>query len=251
VASGITVTRNLLKRPLYQARAHRLIPLGVDVAAFRPNPRQGAEVRRLLGWDAGGPPVVGYLGRLVPEKGVQMLTRVLDRLATPWRALFVGTGPLEPWLKRWARRYGDRVRICADVRHEGVPGYLNAMDVLCAPSQTFPNWREQFGRMLIEAFACGLPVIGSDSGEIPNVLEDTGVVVGERDEEKWCSELGRLLESEGARRELAAHGLERARTTFTWKVVARQHIEFFEEILEARRRQLPPSNKFAECIPCG
>jgi glycosyltransferase involved in cell wall biosynthesis len=248
VASGFSVLSNRIMRPLYQARAHRLIPLGVDVNAFRPDPRRGAEVRRSLWWDADGPPVVGFLGRLVPEKGVQMLTRVLDRLATPWRALFVGTGPLESWLRRWARRHGDRIRICKDVCHESVPGYLNAMDVLCAPSQTFPNWREQFGRMLIEAFACGVPVVGSDSGEIPNVLEDTGVVVGEKDEEGWCSALGRLLDSEGSRRELAARGLERARTTYSWTVVARQHIEFFEEVLDSRGRRLPPTNKFAECI---
>ena len=52
------------------------------------------------------------------------------------------------------------------------------MDVMCAPSQTTPKWREQFGRMLIEAFASGVPVVGSDSGEIPFVIDEAGVLVG-------------------------------------------------------------------------
>ena len=67
------------------------------------------------------------------------------------------------------------------------------MDILVAPSQTVSNWREQFGRMLIEAFACGVPVIGSDSGEIPYVIQDAGVVVGEKDELGWIAAIAELL----------------------------------------------------------
>ena len=60
------------------------------------------------------------------------------------------------------------------VAHDDVPEYLNAMDLLCAPSQTTARWREQFGRMLIEAMACGVPVVASRSGEIPYVVGDAG-----------------------------------------------------------------------------
>src|SRR5438067_8502743 len=136
--------------------------------------------------------------------------RVLDQLTTPWRALFVGDGQMEGALRQWASRHGECVRVTTGVRHAEVPRYLNAMDVLCAPSQTTPHWREQFGRMLVEAFACGVPVIGSDSGEIPHVLGDCGVVVGEADEAAWCKALAGLLESPTRRHQLAAQGLDHA-----------------------------------------
>jgi glycosyltransferase involved in cell wall biosynthesis len=141
---------------------------------------------------------------------------------------------MEPELRRWASRHGDRVRICTDVHHEEVPQYLNATDVLCLPSQTAPHWREQFGRVLIEAFACGVPVIGSSSGEIPHVLRNTGVVVHERDETAWGEAIADLLSNPSRRKELAEQGLERAHQEFTWPVVASQYLDFFEQLLDDR-----------------
>ncbi len=212
----------------------RVIPHGVDINHFYPAPAAGLQIRRSLGWEKQGPPVIGYLGRLVPEKGLDLLTGVLDKLETPWRAMFVGTGPMETALRTWAERHRDRVQICTTVKHNDVPQYLNAMDILCAPSQTMPNWREQFGRMLVEAFACGVPVIGSDSGEIPCVIQDAGVIVGEKDEPGWIQAISDLLESPSRRQELAAKGLERSHTLYAWPVVARQHLEFFTELLDSK-----------------
>ncbi len=230
ICSGKKVAEVLLSRPGYARRPHRLIPLGVDLGMFRPDPSAGAAVRQALGWTEPGPPVVGYLGRFSPEKGVSLLTRALDALRTSWRALFVGAGPLEGELRDWATRHPDRVRICTTVTHGQVPPYLCAMDVLTAPSQTTRTWREQFGRMLIEGMACGVPVVGSDSGEIPNVLEGVGEVISERDEAAWTRVLSDLLESPARRADLAARG----RATcgrFSWDEVARQHLEFFDELV--------------------
>ncbi len=70
---GRTVVETLGDREIYRARPHRVIPLGVDGERFRPDQAAGAEVRRSLGWGNDGPPVVGYLGRFVPEKGVGLL----------------------------------------------------------------------------------------------------------------------------------------------------------------------------------
>jgi glycosyltransferase involved in cell wall biosynthesis len=208
----------------------RIIPPGVDVDSFMPQPATRAALFRRYGW-TDGPPVVGFLGRFVEQKGCRFLTRVLDRLNRPWRAILVGSGPLEADLRAWSRAYGDRVQLETMVRHDEVPAYLNAMDVLCAPSQTTAHWREQFGRMLIEAFACGVPVVASDSGEIPHVIGDDGLVVGERDLEGWLAALARLLSDPAARADLARRGRERAVTRFAWPIVARQHLEFFEEII--------------------
>ncbi|WP_164008134.1 glycosyltransferase family 4 protein [Pyxidicoccus trucidator] len=234
VAWGETVKENLLSRPGYAQRPARFIPMGVDVDLFRPDRASGAEVLRELGWETSGPPVVGYLGRFVPEKGVPLLMEALERLTTPWRALFVGGGPMEGALRDWASRQGDRVRVLTGVPHGGVPRVLNAMDMLCAPSQTTPKWKEQFGRMLAEGFACGVPVLGSDSGEVPRTVGDAGLVLPEASPPAWTTALAALLESPERRRELSERGRERAVTRFAWPVVARAHLDFFSETLDRK-----------------
>lgn len=233
ICSGGTVAKTLEHRPGYD-KPMRLIPLGVDIDYFYPNPEAGMKTRHALGWNEPDAPVIGYLGRLVPEKGLHLLMRTLDNLQTPYRAIFVGTGPMETQLRTWAAKYPNRIRVCTDVKHNEVPQYLNAMDILCAPSQTGKNWREQFGRMLIEAFACGVPVVGSDSGEIPYVIKDAGIVVGEKDEQGWVVALSNLLDSPSQRQELAAKGLYQAHTFYTWSVVAKQYLDFFNELVANR-----------------
>src|SRR5262245_11281016 len=233
VAFGRTSREIVVERAPADTPVRTIAP-GVDVERFAPDPKARARLLQKLGWND-GVAVVGFLGRFVPEKGCVFLTRVLDRLERPWRAIFVGSGPLESELRKWAGQYGDRVRIETGVAHGGVAEYLNARDLLCAPSQTTARWREQFGRMLIEALACGVPVIASDSGEIPDVLADAGVVVGEGDEQAWTRTLGELLGDTARLRQLSRRGRQMAVERFAWHVIARQHVEFFDEIVDLRR----------------
>ena len=235
ICSGQLVAENLKARPGYAGLPMAQIPLGTDMSKFRPDSSRGEEVRRRLGWDGAGPPVVGYLGRFVAEKGLALMQRALDQVRSPWRALFVGAGPLEGSLRKWAERHGDRVRICNGVVHDQVPGYLNAMDIMCAPSQTTPGWKEQFGRMLVEAFASGVAVVGSDSGEIPYVIRDSGIVVGEKDEEGWSRAIAELVENRAARLEFSARGVARASDEFAWPIVARRYLDFFDAVAAGGR----------------
>jgi glycosyltransferase involved in cell wall biosynthesis len=110
------------------------------------------------------------------------------------------------------------------------------MDLMVAPSQTMKNWREQFGRMIIEAFACGVPVVGSDSGEIPYVIGDAGKVVAEADVEGWANTVGELLDSPAARQELRQRGLDRA-SKYSVSTIAQQYREYYSW-LAARPSQL-------------
>lgn len=217
----------------YGDKPHCAMPLGVDTERFRPDKAAGEAVRARLGWDKSSEaaPVIGFVGRFVPEKGLPMLMRVLDRLHSPWRALFLGGGPMEPRLRAWASAHADRVRIMA-AAHDDVPAYLNAMDLLCAPSQTTPSWREIFGRMLIEAFACGVAVAAADSGEIPNVISDAGVIIAERDEDAWVSAVDSLLADPESRSDLGARGRHRACAHYGWPSVAKRHIDFFSQLLD-------------------
>lgn len=235
IAFGKTVEEALVPRARYSTLRRRVIPLGVDLGRFYPDGSARERIRGQMGWGTDGPAVIGYLGRFVSEKGLGVLTDALDRVRRPWRALFVGAGPLEQSLREWAARYPGTARIVTGVKHAEVPAYLNAMDVLCAPSQTTPRWREQLGRMLIEAFACGVAVVCSRSGEIPHVVGDAGLVVGEKDGAEWAASITSLIEETALRSELASRGLERARARYAWPVVAREHLDFFDEIIEAGR----------------
>jgi glycosyltransferase involved in cell wall biosynthesis len=217
----------------YAAKPHRVIPLGVDVEHFQHNASARRRIRERLDWND-EIPVIGYLGRFVAEKGLPLLMRALDAVETPWRAMFVGGGPMERQLRDWAAHHGDRVRVVTGVPHDAVPAHLSAMDVLCAPSQTGRRWREQQGRMIIEAFATGVPVISSDSGEIPHVVADAGIVLPESSLDKWTHAIATLLSSPERRRELSERGLERAHRVYSWPVIARAHIALFDEILDTR-----------------
>jgi glycosyltransferase involved in cell wall biosynthesis len=246
VAAGHSVEKTLCGRTGYADKPRRVISLGVDTVQFRPDPAAGSTIRGTLGWLLHGPPVVGFLGRFVPEKGIGVLTAALDALTTEWRAHFVGGGSLLSELRSWASKYQpDRVRIVTGVAHDEVSSYLNAMDVLAAPSQTTTRWKEQFGRMLIEAMACGVPVVGSDSGEIPYVIGDVGEVVRESSVSDWTRSLGALLESSSRRAAMARAGRDRVEEAFAWPVIARQHLEFLDMILDgtagprAHSRELP------------
>ncbi|HET7221146.1 MAG TPA: glycosyltransferase family 4 protein [Vicinamibacterales bacterium] len=230
VAFGETVHAAQRSKPFYASKPSRIIPPGVDVVRYRPDSRARRDIRVGLGWDD-SIPVVGYLGRFVPEKGLSLLMRALKALETPWRALFIGGGSMETDLRAFAGRHPGRVQVLTDVVHDAVPAHLNAMDLLCAPSQTTARWREQFGRMLIEAMACGIPIVASDSGEIPHVVGDAAIVVAEGAAEKWTGAIAALLGDHARRRELSLRGQARANERYAWPVVARAHLAFFEELM--------------------
>jgi glycosyltransferase involved in cell wall biosynthesis len=234
IAFGRTVEETLAERPGYRDCPHAVIPPGVDLDRFRPDQEARHRIRERLGWAENGPPVVGYLGRFIEAKGLRVMMGALGAIPTGWRALFVGGGEMEGDLHDWARPHGDAVRVVTGVPHGEVPDWLNAMDVLVAPSLTTPRWREQFGRMLVEAMACGIPVIASDSGEIPHVVGSAGRIVAEGDAMALRAALADCISDPAARGRLGEQGLDRARTEFALPVVARRHLDFFRTLAERR-----------------
>ena len=233
IAFGNTVHETQMGRSGYAQVPSRIIPPGVDTQLFTPSADARQRIRAERGWDD-GVAVIGFAGRFVPEKGLAVLIDALKRLTRPWRALFVGGGPDVPLLEALSAAYPGRVSIAKGIAHEEMPAYFNAMDILCAPSQTTARWREQFGRMLIEAMACGVPIAASRSGEIPHVVHDAAILLPEQNAAEWTAALDRLIGDPGLRREMADRGLRRARTEFAWGVVARRHLAFFEETAARR-----------------
>ena len=188
-----------------------VLPLAIDPDVYRPAPDAGAARRELLGDAPADTPLLGYLGRLVPEKGLATLVRAVGLLGdVPWRLAVVGAGPMEATLRALAADAGvaDRVAFAGFVPHVQAPRVLSAFDALVLPSETQPNWKEQFGRVVLEAMACGTMVVGSDSGEIPVLIGDTGggVTFPERDPAALAAALRRVVTDADLRRRLADAG---------------------------------------------
>ncbi len=150
---------------------------------------------------------VGYAGRLVESKGLADLLAAVRRLAEPVELLLSGDGPLKDEL-RGQRIPGSSVRVLDTLRHAEMPSAYAQMDVLVLPSRTTPTWSEQFGRVIAEALSCGVPVIGSSSGSIPQLLELTGggLVFAEGDVGALAGALDRLRGDPALRERLAAAG---------------------------------------------
>jgi glycosyltransferase involved in cell wall biosynthesis len=209
VAGGHLVYDAMIRRG-YAAAKGQVITLAVDVSAFQPATSE--EKSRLVRELGITPPVIAFTGRLTAAKGVSILREALDRLPSDlqWSLLVLGSGPEEQNLRRWAaERHPNRRIHIGLARHEDMPRTLAAADIMVAPSQTMPNWREQFGRMTIEAFASGVATIGSDSGEIPSVIGDAGLVVPEKDVAGWSNAIQLLLQDRMLRQTLVTRGLKR------------------------------------------
>jgi glycosyltransferase involved in cell wall biosynthesis len=173
-----------------------------------------------------GPPTIGFIARLVEEKGVFWLLDALSQMQGEWRLHVIGSGPLENDAKRRAEQLGLAGRIVWEngVPSTRIPERLRTFSVLAQPSLTRRHWKEQFGRTLMEAMACGVPVVGSSSGEIPNVIGDAGVVVPEGDPNSLRVGIERVLGDASLRRELAQRGRRRVLDCFTHARIAEQTV---------------------------
>jgi glycosyltransferase involved in cell wall biosynthesis len=195
---------------------------GVDPDIFAPPARR----------DAGRGLVIGYAGRLVPEKGIDLLVRAAARLPGAWQLAIAGEGPERIALAALAKELGVQEHVFFDgwLPAGRMPAYLQQLDVLVLPSRTQPNWKEQFGRVLIEAMACQVAVVGSDSGEIPHVIGDAGLIFPEEDVDALSARL-MLLQDREPRLKFGRAGRERVLDSYTQAQIAARTVEVYREML--------------------
>ncbi len=177
--------------------------------------------------------VAGYIGRLVESKGVHLLIRAIAKLPGHVRGLIVGRGPAREPLEALARDLGlsRRISFLSAVPYAEVPGIMRSMDVLVLPSLATTHWIEQFGRVLIEAMACGTPVVASRLGEIPEVLGGGGVLFEAGDQSALVARLTGLSANARECSGLASLGRQRAEEYFSAPVVARMMYSTFSSCL--------------------
>lgn len=183
-------------------------------------------------------PVIGYIGRVVKEKGVDMLIDAVAKIQPRPTVRIIGAGDQRVELELRAERLGirDRIRFEGAMPPARVPEVLRQLDILVLPSRTRANWKEQFGRILIEAMACEVAVVGSDSGEIPNVIGDAGLVFPEGDIESLADALRGLVLDADALRATQQAGRKRVLEEFTQAQVAHQTWQLYRRILDGDRQ---------------
>ncbi|MEO0490635.1 MAG: hormogonium polysaccharide biosynthesis glycosyltransferase HpsO [Cyanobacteria bacterium J06659_2] len=213
--------------------------LGVDEQLFKPQDQP--ELAQSLGIQPEDF-VIGFVGRFVEEKGLLTLAQAVTKLGDrPWKWLLLGRGSLKESVIKMAEEAGIRYRLIwiVSVPHDDVPRYINLMDTLVLPSETTyrfktltaVGWKEQFGHVIIEAMACRVPVIGSDSGEIPYVIGDAGLVFPEANAEALADCLTKLIDQPNLKEDLAQKGYDRAMAQYTNHALAQQQLDFYQELV--------------------
>ncbi|WP_414551180.1 hormogonium polysaccharide biosynthesis glycosyltransferase HpsO [Anabaena sp. CCY 0017] len=239
IISGNRDGAEVLRQRGYQGKIKVMPQLGVDERLF--TPKQQPELASKLGIKSDDF-VVGFVGRFVPEKGLLTLLQALLTIKDkPWKLLLLGRGELQAELIKITTENNlrERVIFVESVPHDQVANYINLMNTLVLPSETTykfktltaAGWKEQFGHVLIEAMACQVPVIGSDSGEIPNVIGDAGLVFPEGDIPALANCLMQLIDQPDIAQSIGKKGYEKALNKYTNKALAQQQLEFYQELI--------------------
>ncbi len=200
-----------------------VIPLGVDIERFAPSDRP--------------PPVgvlrVGFVGRLIPHKGVDILLRAAA-LDPRFEVEVVGSGPEADRLVGLAAELGvtNRVEFGGHVTEEALPAVFRTFDALAVPSVPTPGWVEQFGRVVVEAQASGVPVVASRSGALPEVVTGAGALVEPGDPADLARGLARLLDEPGRWSEERERGLAMA-ARCSWARVAAEQLALYRTAVES------------------
>jgi glycosyltransferase involved in cell wall biosynthesis len=200
--------------------------MGVDVLLFSPSSLKQTTNKCNI----------GFLGRLVPSKGIDVLLASISQLrekGVNCCATICGSGSSEADLKQEAENLGiqDCIVWRGGVRHEQAPQELSSMDVLVLPSRTTSSWKEQFGHVLIEAMAMGIPIVGSSSGEIPNVIGCSDLVFPEDNAQELANILERLAHDLDWRKEIGQYGIQRVHQLYSHQKIAERLVNLWHSIL--------------------
>ncbi|MFB2771550.1 glycosyltransferase [Pelatocladus sp. BLCC-F211] len=225
---------NLLRHWGYTGLMEVMPQMGVDTSLFSPLLSEADNNQEFR---------IGFLGRLVPEKGIDTIfaaARLLRERGLKSQIILCGSGYYEESLRQEAQKQqvDDLVMWRGSVRHDQAPEELSKFHVLVLPSRTTDTWKEQFGHVLIEAMAMGVPVIGSSSGEIPNVIGRSDLVFPEGDAQRLAAILERMICEPQWHQEVGCYGITRVNQHYTHERIAERLINCWKMLLNQKKEGL-------------
>ena len=225
---------DVLRRKGYCGRTWVIPQFGVDPELFTPDAAPRPDDR---------PFTVGFVGRLRERKGAHLLVEAVAQLRDDTRFELLAWGQEEQRIRALASQLGisDRVAFHPAVPSDQVPEFLRRLDVVVMPSIEIESWKEQFGRVLVEGMACGVNVVGSDSGEIAHVIGDAGLVFPPGDSVALAESLRRLRDDAVLRAALRERGIERVREPYTQQAIADQTVAAYREVILSAAKDPDPS----------
>jgi glycosyltransferase involved in cell wall biosynthesis len=223
-----------MARKIFWREDLEIIPMGVDTDVFR----------RILNSEVGwkdkrtDEKVILFVGRLIEWKGVEYLLRSLPKVLGRYprvKAMIVGTGPQRHRLIDLSVRLGieNRVVFVGNTPQTELPQFYSAADVFVLPSIVNDRGEtEGLGVVLLEAMACGTPVVGSNVGGIPDIIKDeqTGLLAREKDPEDLASKILRVFDDQNLRQRMIEKGLAFVRMNFSWRSVADRFLNLYLEV---------------------
>jgi len=197
---------------------------GLNMADFKPCIGFGTGIKEIV-----------YIGRITPEKGIDTLLRAAANVPDI-NVNLIGTGSAE-YTKQMQQlafelKITDRVKFHGHMNRQALNEFLPKMQVLVLPSVTTPGWKEQFGRVLIEAFASKIAVIGSSSGEIPFVISDTGLVFKEGNAQDLAGAINKIKNDKFIFEKLTALGYKRVAENYTNEIIAEKIVKLCRGLLQ-------------------
>lgn len=205
----------------YQGPLTVIPQFGVDPDLFHPSSSTNDRVQ------------IGYAGRLWHGKGIDTLLSALAQLTDlDWELHLVGSGPEQNQLELHIDKsqLQSRVHMQQWLPSTEMPAFMRKLDIFVLPSRTLASWKEQYGRVLIEAMSTEVAVIGSDSGAIPDVIGDGGLVFPENNVDTLADHLRQLIINADTRQQLGQNGRQRVLRHFTQSQIASQTLAVYHEL---------------------
>lgn len=170
--------------------------------------------------------VVGFVANLLPVKRADKLPEIFYEINKQKEVdfLVVGDGPLKKEIEQRCKEKNLNVLFTGKIPHDEIPKYMNAMDVMILPSRN-----EGFGAVVIEAQSCGVPVVGSDNGGIPEAVGNGGIIVKEGDyfEKRFATAVIELLDNP-----IDSETLRQRSLSFSWQNIVNKELEIYEKLIK-------------------
>lgn len=190
-----------------------VIGSGIDTNRFQPKPNNASSLLRIL-----------FVGRFEKYKGVFEILEAATNLVNDYKNIefvFVGAGSEENEMYKFEKKYGlDKFVTHKSIPYEKIHEIYQSADIFIAPSKDIKTWQEQYGYMLLEAQASGLPIITTDAGSIPEVVGDAAIIVEQNDVQELTQQLKKLIENKKLRNEYGRKARIRAETVHDSRIIA-------------------------------